>query len=458
MNISGKRLCFSRKSVSLKISAFDSTRNNKNREQLWTFLVLSLVAIFAWRQGASSNTHPNGLQKRLHVTYQSKGIPFPEWLSQFTLCFAPVAAHLLTGIPEFVIVSARRPPTWTQINFFNPMTIVWRYIMLADRRLRSTNWTPEDLAASNAAFWTGSEWDGSEAIMVQSRAWITQRPAHNRVSFISVSVVGTIIVAVQGVQALYQMCQIIWTRLSPIQALPDIFIPLAIASLFRLPGAMWLTNDFGYDGWKREERPMGEPSQTLLPWPKTQASPDIISRNTTFDSKSIIYKNIRRYSDSAWPLPAAPGDMETRSIDSYVKDTSSDSLLPQKYWKVVLVRSAYIIVFLLIVFVFGIGHLLAEKEVPSVASLVLVHFLYISFCAVLLVLSIYYFLTGQGTTVLIPCFNSAWYTVFTILWYLYCLVCIVFNCIEMRRTTCGVYTTYPLSAGLDDRLCSLYER
>ena len=408
----------------------------------------------------SLNTSPHKLQRRLQVNYQSKRIPFPEWIQQFTLCFAPFVAHLLTGVPEFVVVNSKRPPSWTQINFYNPVTIIWRYIMIADRRLRSRQWTAEDMAASNAAFWTGNEWDGSENIMLLSREWITRRPTHNRVSLLSVSMLGTIIIAMQGVQATYQLLQIIWTHLSPIQALPDMFIPLAVGSLFRLPAAMWLTNEFGYDGWKRDGtevtllQPISRPSS---PWPGTLTPTENLKQNISFDSKSLINRNVRRHSETSWPLPAHPIDIEARSIDDTWREISPENhLRPQKYWKANLFRLTYIVLLFGIIVVFGIGHLVAQRDVPTVASLILVHFLYISFCLVLLILSIYYFLTGKATTVLIPCFNSAWYTTFTIMWYLYCLVCIVFNCVEMRRTSCGVYTTYPFSDGFDDKLCSLY--
>jgi hypothetical protein len=434
---------------------------NSHLTQIWTIFVTSscLLVLFIWRgqKEQPKNLSPHRLRRRFAVNYQSKGIPFPEWLAQFTLCFAPFAAHLLTGVPEYVVVSYQRPPSWTHINFFNPMTIVWRYVMIADRRLRRKNWAPEDMAASNAAFWTGSEWDGSEKIMLRSRAWMTACPPRHRISFLSVSMVGTIIIAMQGVQAIYQLCQIIWTKLSPIQALPDIFIPLAVGSLYRLPAAMWLTGDFGYDGWKREGTLLQSVSRPSSPRPDTLTVNENAWINTTLGYKPVTNRNDRRYSESSWPLPPHTIDTEVKSIDSAWRDISPENHMhPQTHWKSTLFRLSYILSLLAIVVVFGLGHLVAQKDTVTVASLILVHFLYISFCLVLLILSIYYFLSRKATSVLIPCFNSTWYTVFTIMWYLYCLVCIVINCIEMRRTSCGVYTTYPLSAGFDDRLCALY--
>jgi hypothetical protein len=42
------------------------------------------------------------LHRRLDIEFnhQSQPIAFSEWLSMLTLCFAPLAAHLLVGVPE----------------------------------------------------------------------------------------------------------------------------------------------------------------------------------------------------------------------------------------------------------------------------------------------------------------------------------------------------------------------
>jgi hypothetical protein len=399
------------------------------------------------------------LHKRMNINYQSRGIPFSEWLAQFTLCFAPFASHVLIGVPTFIVVSRKRPSIWTQINFFNPVTILWRYAMIADRRLRSANWTAEDLAASNVAFWTGREWDGSEKIMVESRAWITQRPSRNRVSFVSISMLGTIIVTIQGVQALYQLSQIIWTRISPIQALGDVFIPIALGSLFRLPAALWLlTDEFGYDGWRQPRDTSFPSSHPPSPFSRGPFELKEVPKSTSLDIKVLAGGSTSHPSEYPWPLRAAAAEEENKLVEHSSEAFSQvGNLRPQTYWKAVILRLLFLFALLSIVLVFGVGHLLAQKNLPTVASLIFVHFLYISLCIALLIAGLYYFTTGQATNVLIPCINSKWYTMCTIAWYCFAAICIVFNCIEMRRTACGVYTTFPPSAGLDDRLCSLYE-
>jgi hypothetical protein len=367
------------------------------------------------------------LQKRLKVNYQSHNIPFSEWLAQLTLCFTPFAAHLLTGVPPFVRTPGAKPPSlWNQIAFFHPITIVWRYAMIADRRIRARNWSPAHLAATNAAFWNGARWDGSEAIMFESRDWITRAPHRNSVDWISVSVVGTVIVTIQGVQAIYQLTEILWKHVTPIQGLAGMFVPLAIGSLFRIPCALWLTNDFGYgdgDGLSRLDRS----------WP--------LSRPET-----------GRTGDSTVPL----GIGGTLHLDDHlvVRDGSMRSPMSRK---AVLFRLFYLLFILALILAFGVGHILAQPGVPDVASAFILHILYMSLCLVLFCLSVYYFVRQQGDTTLIPCINSTWYTLFTILWYVWAVACIIVTCLEIRRTSCGVYTSFPISAGLDHQLCVLFE-
>lgn len=437
-----------------------------NMRQICTMASISLVFLVLLHTSPSLyfRTQHKIFERDSRINYQSSGIPLPEWLAQFTLCFAPFAAHVFTGIPNIVIANHKEPSSWHYINFYNPLTIVWRYIMITDRRIRSVHWTPEDLSASNAVFWTGNnKWDSSEEIMVTSRAWITQRPLRNRVSFLSVSMLGTLIITLQGIQALYQLFQIIWTKLTPIQALADIFIPLGVASLFRLPAALWLISEFGYDGWDHEsdtmeltQRPSSGVSADHSVAPKevgTFSANDINLLSTS----STTYRSESYSMDSSRPLHAKINIQHNNANRTTQAARIETNLRPQTFWKATLFRITFIFLMLCIVFIFGLGHLLAQKDNPTNVSLLLGHFLYISLCATLLILSPYYFFRKMGSSTMIPCINSTWYTIYTIVWYVYAGVCIIFNCIEMRRTSCGVYTTFPPSAGLDDRLCSLYE-
>jgi hypothetical protein len=116
--------------------------------------------------------------------------------------------------------------------------------------MRAHSWDAADMAASNAVFWDSEKarWDGSEDIMLRSRAWIVKIPAQTYVPLLSASSFTTVVLILQGVQAGF----LIFSTLNPNsiyhfgQGLPNIFIPLAILGLTRLPAALWLSNDYAY--------------------------------------------------------------------------------------------------------------------------------------------------------------------------------------------------------------------
>ncbi len=124
-------------------------------------------------------------------TYQCHSTPFPQWFDFFTLCLAPLVAHIIGGfeIPTVLGDSSHYPSLSAMLPHLNPVSIVWRYYAIVDRRIRARSWDERDMAASNAIFWDAkhARWDGSEEIMVQSRAWITKMPEKKHVPLLSAS-------------------------------------------------------------------------------------------------------------------------------------------------------------------------------------------------------------------------------------------------------------------------------
>jgi hypothetical protein len=126
------------------------------------FFTITMVSDLAVASPLRNFQEPTDIARRaVGIPYQSAGIPINEWLAQLTLCFAPFAAHILNGVPT-TVTTKHSSPSWTsRINFYNPTRILWRYVMIADRRIRCKNWTAEDMAASNAAFLVGADSSGS---------------------------------------------------------------------------------------------------------------------------------------------------------------------------------------------------------------------------------------------------------------------------------------------------------
>ena len=84
--------------------------------------------------------------------------------------------------------------------------------------------------------------------MLDSRDWITKLPQDTHVNWISGSTLATITMTLQGIAAVFRLNNVPnedWR--TDTWALPDIFCPIAVLSLTRLPASMWISGEYGYD-------------------------------------------------------------------------------------------------------------------------------------------------------------------------------------------------------------------
>ncbi|KAF2141098.1 uncharacterized protein K452DRAFT_334621 [Aplosporella prunicola CBS 121167] len=185
--------------------------------------------------------------------YQSQNLGLDEWVNLLTLCLAPVLAHILTGSPRAITgTTSDSPPTWLdRIALSNPTSIVWRYYAVTDRRVRTPHWSGADMVAANTAIWSGCGWHNSQSSSAtaakESVFFINDGFAQQqkrRVALLSVSALKSLLVTVQGVQALYAVVVSFHGRPFP-RSLGTIFLPIATLGLFRLPAALWLFDDAG---------------------------------------------------------------------------------------------------------------------------------------------------------------------------------------------------------------------
>jgi hypothetical protein len=213
---------------------------------LFSLLVFHSAAALALSNHTAQNvTTPT--HSIIYFRYQSRSIPFDQWISMFTVCLAPLVTHVVFGFAEPVLLSDRLPRWTDRLAQFNPITIIWRWYSIVYRRIRAKNWDRADMAASNAIFWNGYRWDGSEEMMNRSRDWVTKLPEKTHVSLISSSTLATITMTLQGAGAVVRILQIRtsdWR--APGLALPSIFYPIAVLSFARLPASIWLSSEYGY--------------------------------------------------------------------------------------------------------------------------------------------------------------------------------------------------------------------
>jgi hypothetical protein len=175
--------------------------------------------------------------------YQSQDISFGEWTNLFTLCLAPLVAHIFAGVPSPTVLDSSELRWHDVVGHYNPTSILWRYFAIADRRLRAKSWCAEDMAISNAVLWTSRGWSGSEDLMRKCRfLYKAPRGRKGHIDVVSASMMTTVVVTLQGIQALYLFITGIKdiTGFNNNLALNTIFSPVAIFGLLRLPAAIWI--------------------------------------------------------------------------------------------------------------------------------------------------------------------------------------------------------------------------
>jgi hypothetical protein len=359
----------------------------------------------------------NSFQRRTTVTFahQSQGIDFGEWISLFTLCLAPLIVHIIAGVPSPIYLHSRRPKWHERIVHYNPTSILWRYFAIFDRRVRSKVWNSADMAASNAHFWMEQGWDGSEQMMEKSRAFCTRLPDKPRISFLSETTAKTLIVTLQGVQAVYVLIKgAVFQELNI--ALDQLFFPLAILGLLRLFAALWLSDDFSYANQDTLEDSDLQPSMEM-----------------TSEAQSV------------------PKMVQPHLVVNLLQ-TSGERLYLPSSWRGVVVRILYILPLL--------GYASASTffmtqdwEYTTTGFLVAIFFFFFTTTS-LFTFAILFILGRSSTTTIIPCITSRWYKVYSCFLFMFAIVVIIVGALETRKTPCGKYTTWPSYQGNDAYLCS----
>ena len=345
------------------------------------------------------------------LQYNSQCITFPEWVSLFTLCFAPLVAHVVSGIPQISYLAQNRPKWYDYLCHYNPTSILWRYAAITDRRIRVTRWSCESLAASNAILWTGKGWDGGEDMILAADPYCLRYPESTHVRLFSLTVVKTIITTLQGISAAYSLIGLLAgirvINLNPHLGVDQVFMPLAVLGLLRLFPAAWLSEDFTYASVHEKS------SKSFRSSSLSQA---MLELNTSHESLD--------------PFLMAPPHLGVRF-------KSPRSSRPSMVFRIL-----YILI---------LGGLLAisllhisptPKKVYNWTTFVTALF-YSVLLTISIALYIYYFFYSHTTTTLLPCISTTWYRIYTLLVIGWMIVLVVIASIETNQSPGGRYTSYP---------------
>jgi hypothetical protein len=369
-----------------------------------------------------SVVHSELFTPKIIFTPQSGGTPFPKWTDLFTLCLAPLVAHVAGGVVSPTILGASQGPSWSAyLPHFNPLSIVWRYYIIADRRLRAKSWDQCDMAACNALFWDAERkrWDGSEEIMVRSRAWITKIPEKSHVRLLSASFFQTTVLTYQGIQLMYYIAEgLIPGRysLGVPEGVDGLFTALQALGLMRLPAALWLSSDYGYQNF-RETDIVPERVETLL--------------------EKHVSENI----------------VEARISNHLLEVDVRDRLLPRHCWQGILYRGFWLLTTWGILgpaasacseFFWAPSGIDYDPILPYVSvSHMLWQITYLVLATSTILLYTVYVFQGKTHSTVIPCIHETWYKIFTMFFIIMAGITAVLLCLETRVRSDGSTTVLP---------------
>ncbi|KAF2998019.1 hypothetical protein E8E14_000343 [Neopestalotiopsis sp. 37M] len=346
------------------------------------------------------------------LSFNSKCIPFAEWISLLTLGLAPLIVHVASGSTSVSCLATRKPRWYDYVCHYNPTSILWRYATITDRRIRAQYWSNSDMATSNAIFWTEEGWDGREHMIEYAAPYCAHLPEHPHAELISSTMIKTVIAVAQGVGAFYPLVDSLThdtyygDNYVNMLGVDSVFTPVAIFGLLRLFAARWLTEDYIY----------------------TQRSD--IQMNT---------------------LPSGP-DNKTSSTEHLIasRPTSPMNVIaryrPTSYWPSRLFRTVYVLILLLFwgvnaVYIIPLNLAASTYRKALSVTMFTTATLYLYLLTITIILTLYYFARGRSTTTIIPCISSPLYRLYSYGFFLGSLALIVIASIETNHNPGGGYTS-----------------
>lgn len=331
-------------------------------------------------------------------------ITFSEWISIITLCLAPILAHIVGGAPEPTMLWHDEPKWHDRICHYNPTSILWRYVAITDRRIRARTWDEKALAATNALFWTERGWNGSEEMVSLASPYWVRLPQHARLRLLSWETVKTIIISLQGVQAVVMALSNFYglNDLAIGFGMDTIFVSVSSLGLLRLSAAIWL---------------IGQNEFAVLP-------------------------------NASMKIYLLRGSQIRMSSHHSVDNSSAINFRLVSCWTSRLFLTLYILLLQ------GSLAVLILYSLPGHHTATTLVFFGLNGTVLTMTIALFtcYFIRGFTTTTIIPCISSLWYKVYTFIIIGFTVLFIVVAGLQTRRTPCGKYTSWPSAYG-DQLLC-----
>ncbi|KAN0104140.1 hypothetical protein V8E51_009885 [Hyaloscypha variabilis] len=269
-------------------------------------------------------------------------------------------------------------------------------------------------------------------------------PDRGRTPLNSISAIKTLVVTIQGAQAAYDLANRLNLGAYALTvSLANIYRPLAIAGLFRLPASLWLTDEYRYATTKSTVREVLEANGLV----KFQ------------DLESTATPGTPLHSALSPVTPAGPtsgySTQTSPSNDAHPPPIPQPGFIhSKKKWMPRVVKAIF---FLPIVALIGLVCYYFRPNpriTEGTASTLTINLFYAVLLLVTFVTTSFYtFVQDKTDHTIIPCINSVWYRIYTYVPFLFAFVLLIIMVLETRRTSCGQYTTYPQFLNLDHYLC-----
>ncbi|KAL2063451.1 hypothetical protein VTL71DRAFT_5256 [Oculimacula yallundae] len=285
----------------------------------------------------------------------------------------------------------------------------------------------------------------------ESRRYCIKPPESSRTLLVSQSSIKTLIVTLQGVQAISTLTGNLNGQLNMAKTLSvsSIFFPLSILGLLRLCAAPWLTDEFVYAEYDERE------SQCLTtPSTRNSIRPEI-KRKPLPTSFSEASHEENWYLNPETGHPKETTSIQMRSISSSEVLLSSSvvsgsSFHPTTSWRGRTFRVLFMAPILLLVALcfYYLIPWTPKKDTPWAyhlsATLFLLTLLYLVLITVTLFIFAYYLLRDVQPTTVIPCLVSPWYQIYTLMLTITTVLLVVIAAVETRKAPCGIYTSWPV--------------
>jgi hypothetical protein len=295
------------------------------------------------------------------------------------------------------------------------------------------------MAGCNALFWDAEQkrWDGSEEIMVKSRAWITKIPEKSHVRLLSGSFFQTMVLTAQGSQLMYFIIESLTGIAMPgastlrgrnaPEGLDGLFVALQALGLMRLPAALWISSDYSYLNFR---------------------GTDMVLEKVKTPLEKHVSENI----------------LEVRASNHQAAEDVRDRLLPLHCWHGVFYRVFWLLT------TWGILAPAAAAcsmvfwgyypAVPyEAASHLLWQIMYFVLATSTILLYTVYIFQGKTHSTVIPCIHETWYKIFTMFFIIMAVVTAMLLCMETRDRADGTTTVLPeFICGAAGTVCSVAKK